>query len=173
MLSYKPKRYMKNAIIAEALLFFVLIALAVIAALNLEYKVVSQGLVFVVAAGILYIAMRYMLAQYTYTVSEDSFEVSRLLGKIPNTLILAEISENDSIVRISGRKDLKKYGVTKIENVCANLAPHGLYAYISVSEGKKTAILIECDELFYLAVSERINMKKFAKKDTKEEETED
>jgi hypothetical protein len=42
-----------------------------------------------------------------------------------------------------------------------------------MSEGKKTAILIECDELFYLAVSERINMKKFAKKDTKEEETED
>ena len=103
----------------------------------------------------------------------DSFEVSRLLGKIPNTLILAETSENDSIVRISGRKDLKKYGVTKIENVCANLAPHGLYAYISVSEGKKTAILIECDELFYLAVSERINMKKFAKKDTDPEETED
>ena len=49
---------MKNAIIAEAILFFVLIALAVIAAFNLDYKVVSQGLVFVVAAGILYIAMR-------------------------------------------------------------------------------------------------------------------
>lgn len=161
---------MKNAIIAEAILFFVLIALAVIAALDLDYKVVSQGLVFIVAAGILYVAMRYMLAQYTYTVSADSFEVSRLLGKIPNVLILAEISENDSLVRISGRKDLKKYEVTKIENVCANLAPHGLYAYISVSEGKKTAILIECDELFYLAVSERINMKKLEKKCEKQEE---
>ncbi len=161
---------MKNAIIAEAVLFFVLTALAVIAALDLDYKVVSQGLVFVVAAGILYIAMRYMLAQHTYTISKDSLEVSRLLGKVPNVLILAEISENDSLVRISGRKDLKKYGVTKAENVCANLAPHGLYAYISVSEGKKTAILIECDELFALAVSERINMKKLAKKSEKQEE---
>ena len=111
-----------------------------------------------------------MLAQYTYTISKDSFEVSRLLGKVPNVLILAEISENDSLVRISGRKDLKKYGVTKTENVCANLAPHGLYAYISVSEGKKTAILIECDELFALAVSERINMKKLEKKSEKQEE---
>lgn len=164
---------MKNAIIAEAVLFFVLIILAVIAALDLDYKVVSQGLVFIVAAGILYIATRYMLCQYTYTVSEDKFEVSRLSGRIPNVLILIDISENDSLVRITGKKDLKKYGVTRTENVCANLAPHGLYAYISVSEGKKTAILIECDELFSLAVSERINMKKFAKKDAKQGETED
>ena len=167
---------MKNALIAEAVLFFVLIILAVIAALDLDYKAVSQGLVFAVSAGILYIATRYMLCQYTYTVSNDKFEVSRLSGKIPNVLIQIEIGEQDSLVRISGKKDLKKYGVLRTENVCANLAPHGLYAYISVSEDKKTAILIECDELFSLAVSERINMKKFAKKSSdeeSEEETED
>ncbi len=172
MLSYKPKRYAKNAVIAEIILFFVLIALTVIAALDLDYKVISQGLVFVTAAGIIYIATRYMLCQYTYTLSEDKFEVSRLSGRIPNVLILLDISENDSLVRIYSRKDLKKYGVNKTENVCANLAPHGLYAYISVSESKKTAILIECDELFALAVSERINMKKLSKKESDEEETE-
>ena len=172
MLSYKPKRYAKNAVIAEIILFFVLVILALIASLGLDYQIISQGLVFIVATGILYIATRYMLYRYTYTVSEDKFEVSRISGRIPNVLILLDISENDSIVRISCRKDLKKYGVNKIENVCANLAPHGLYAYISVSEGKKTAILIECDELFALAVSERINMKKFSKKDSGEEKTE-
>lgn len=176
MLSYKPKRYIKNAVIAISILFFVLITLAVIAALGLDYKAVSQGLVFIVASGILYIATRYMLCQYTYTVSTDKFEVSRLSGKIPNVLVMLDISESDSIVRIDSKKNLKKYGVTKIENVCANLAPHGLYAYISEFEGKKTAILIECDELFYLAVSERINMKKLTKKSSEEEneaETED
>ena len=172
MLSYKPKRYIKNAVTVEIILFLLLIALAVIAALGLEYKAISQGLVFAVAAGILYIATRYMLCEYTYTLSDDKFEVSRLSGKIPNVLILLDISENDSIVRISGRKDLKKYGVIRSENVCANLAPHGLYAYISTADDKKTAILLECDELFALAVSERINMKKLTKKESDDEETE-
>ena len=172
MLSYKPKRYAKNAVITEIILFFVLIALAVIAALGLEYKAISQGLVFIVAAGILYVATRYMLCEYTYTVSNDKFEVSRLSGRIPNLLVSLDISDKDRIVKISGRKDLKAYGVSKIENLCANLAPHGLYAYISVSDDKKTAIPIECDELFALAVSERINMKKLTKNDPDEEEGE-
>ncbi len=174
MLSYKPKRYARVAITVEIILFSVLIILATIAAFQIEYKVISQSLVFVVVAGIIYIAMRYVLYEYTYTVSSDALEVSRVAGRIPSVLLLIEIDENDVLVKIDSKKDLKKYDVKRTENVCANLAPRDrLYAYITTVNGKKTAVLLETDELFALALTERINMKKFSKKDVSNEETED
>ncbi len=177
MLSYKPKRHARAAITLEIILFSVIVALAVIAAFQIEYKIISQALLFAVVAGIIYIATRYMIYEYTYTVSDERFEVSRVAGRIPNVLLLVEIDENDLLIKIDGKRDLKKYGVKRIENVCANLAPRDrLYAYITTVNDKKTAILLETDELFSLAVTERINMKKFSKnndKDDKNEGTED
>lgn len=174
MLKYKPKRYAKTAITVEIILFAVLALLAVISAFQIEYKVVSQALVFAVAAGIIYIAARYMIYEYTYILSDDRFEVSRVAGKVPNTLISIDIEDSDLFIKIDSKKDLKSHAVARSENVCANLAPRGrLYAYIATVNEKKTAILIEADELFALAITERINMKKFAKKDDTVEDAED
>lgn len=169
MLNFRPERHPKVASIIIAILLGVILALGVIAWSGIEYKVVSQSILFAVAAGIIYVITRYLIYQYTYTLTDDSFEVSRVAGRIPATLVSLEISENDLLVRITGRKDLKAYGVERTENVCANLAPHErLRAYITTINGRKTAILIETDELFALAIQERINMKKLSAKNEKD-----
>lgn len=162
MLVHKPKHYPKYAIITEIILFILLILITVLVYSGINFRALGQSLIFLIVAAILYIATRYVIYQYTYVLSEDSFEVNRLAGRIPHTMFSFEISENDLLVRITGRKDLKKYGKLRVENVCANLAPRGLYAYITELDGRKTAILIEADELFALAVTERINIKKLS-----------
>lgn len=174
MLSYKPERNTRVAMTVEIILFIFLITLAVLWAFDFGPKVVTQGLVFSVAAGIIYMAMRYMLYQYTYTVSNDTFQVSRVAGRIPAVLVSVEITKDDLFIRTLGRKQLKESGVVRIENACANLAPHErLYAYITTVNGRKTAILVETDELYALAVNERINMKKISDDAEKNKETED
>ena len=174
MLKYKPKRYAKVAKTVEIILFSFLVVLAVITAFQTSYKVIGQTLVFITAATMLYIAARYMIYEYTYAVSHDKFDVSRVAGRVPNTLISIDIDPSDLLVRIESKKDLKKHAVVRTENVCANLSPRGrLYAYITSVNGKRTAILIEADELFALAVAERINMKKFSQKEDDNSDTED
>ncbi len=174
MLKYKPKRYAKVAKTVEIILFSLLVVLAVITAFQTSYKVIGQVLVFVISVAMLYIAARYMIYEYTYAVSSDKFEVVRVAGRVPNTLISIDIEASDLLVRIESKKDLKKHSVVRTENVCANLSPRTrLYAYITTVNGKRTAILIEADELFALAVAERINMKKFSQKEDDNSDTED
>lgn len=171
MLKYKPKRYPKSALAVELVLFGVLIILAVISALQIEYKIISQALVFAVVAGIIYIATRYMIYEYTYAVSEDVFEISRVAGKIPATLVRIDISKKDELVKISGKKELSDKGIERYENLCLNLSPRDrLYAYITEINGKKTALLIETDSLFALAITEQVNMKKLASEEENTEE---
>ncbi len=176
MLKYKPKRYTKTAMTIEIILFTLLAVLAVVTAFQTSYKLIGQSLVFVIVAGMLYIAARYMIYEYTYAISDDRFEVSRVAGRVPSTLISIDIEASDLLVQIEDKKDLKKHAVVRTENVCANLSPRGrLYAYITTVNDKRTAILIEADELFALAVAERINMKKFSQsqEDDENNDTED
>ena len=172
MLLHKPKRYPKYAIITEIILFILLIALTLLVYNGINFRALGQSLLFIIVAAILYVATRYVIYEYTYSLSEDRFEVSRLAGRIPQVLCSVEIDEKDELIRISGQRELKQlYGKIRIENGCANLAPMGLYAYVTETHGKKTAILIESDELFALAITERINMKRLSAKN-KEGQTE-
>ncbi len=165
MLTYKPKRNTKRAVTVEIILFFILVMLMLISAFGLENTLVSQAILFTVVAAVIYIAMRYMIYEYTYAVSDELFEVSRVAGRVPHLIVRIDISENDRLVPFTSKKELKNEGVMRFENTCANLSPYPVYAYITELDEKKRAILLECDELFAMAVSERINMKKLKSKE--------
>lgn len=150
---------------AVAIMLFALVCLAVIGALGIGNDLLNQSLVFAIVAGIIYMLMRYTIYEYTYTLSPDELSVTRVAGRIPATIIRIEINADDTFIRASDKKELKALGVKKIENACANLSPsERMYAYITTVGGRKTAVLFECDSLFALAVSERINMKKLSEK---------
>ena len=163
MLTYKPKRHTKTAIGVVIFMLAVLVCIFAIGVLGIGNDLINQALIFTVVAGILYILMRYAIYEYTYTLSESELAVTRVAGRVPNTILRISLNADDSFIRVRDKKELKTLGVKKIENACANLSPRErMYAYITTVSDRKVAVLFESDELFALAVNERINMKKIS-----------
>lgn len=165
MLTYKPERHIKGAMTAVIVMIFALVCIFAVDVLGIGNDLLNQTLIFAVVAGIIYVLTRYMIYEYTYTLSEDELSVTRVAGRIPNTILRIAVNADDTFIRVSGKKELKALGVKRIENACANLSPRErMYAYVTTVDNKKIAVLFETDTLFALAVNERINMKKLSEK---------
>ncbi len=171
MLAYKPKRYIKAAVKAVIVMMIALIAVFALGVLKIGNGLLNQALVFAIVGGIVYILTRYAIYEYTYSLGESELSVTRVAGRVPNTIFRLSINGGDSFIRVSGKKELKSLGVKRIENACANLSPRErMYAYVTSVNGQKVAVLFEADELFANAVNERINIRKITEATEKSEE---
>ena len=171
MLAYKPKRYIRAAVKAVIVMMIALIAVFALGVLKIGNGLLNQALIFAIVGGIVYILTRYAIYEYTYSLSESELSVTRVAGRVPNTIFRLAINGGDSFIRVSGKKELKILGVKRIENACANLSPHErMYAYITNVNDQKVAVLFEADELFANAVNERINIRKITEATEKSEE---
>ena len=173
MLTYKPKRYIKAAVKAVAVMTVALVAVFTLSVLKIGNDLLNQALIFAIVAGIVYILTRYAIYEYTYALGESEISVTRIAGRVPNTIFRLAINKDDTFIRVSGKKELRALGVKRIENACANLSPRErMYAYITIINDQKAALLFEADELFANAVNERINIKKITEATEKSEEGE-
>lgn len=158
-MEYKPKKRIKNALIASLILVAGAIACIVLGSMGWGYKWLSQLLVFISLTALLFIAVRYVITDFVYTVSHDGYlEVKKISSKIPVTMASVEISGEDIIVK--EQKDMSSYGVIRKERFNVTMGAEELYWYIFTVNGEKQALILECEPAFVTYLQGLIEMKR-------------
>ena len=134
------------------------VACIVIGTMGIGYTWFSQLLVILLVTAILFIAVRYLLSEFVYTVSDGYLEVKKISSKIPVTMASVEISGDDIIVK--EKKDMSAYQVTRKEKFNVSMGATELYWYVFTVNGEKQALVLECEDSFACYLQSLIENKK-------------
>ena len=166
-MQYKPHRNLKPLVVISFMLMVIALSFWTLSYLKIGPKSINQlGTVGFLSAFI-FLLVRYALTDFIYQLPEEEnrLTIKTVRGKRPSTVAEIPLGKSDRIVLYE--KDVcKKEGVQQLENYCVSLFPLESYLYLTVLNGKKTALRLECRE----DVAERIRARIAALPEKEDEE---
>jgi hypothetical protein len=152
-MQYKPHRKLKPLVIISFVLMVITLSFWMLSYLRIGPQSLNQLGVVVFLTAMIFLLIRYALTDFIYQLPEEEnrLTIKTVRGKLPRTAAEIPLRKSDRIVPY--QKDVcKTEGIEQTENFCVSLFPEESYLYLTVLNGKKSALRLECRE----DVAERI-----------------
>ena len=156
-MQYKPHRKLKPLVIIT----FTLLVIALIFWSLSYWKIGPNGVnqlgMLIAFTALIYLLVRYALTEFVYQLSEEgnSLTVIKIAGKRPQTVADIRLSRGDRIISYD-KAAAKKLGIRQTENYCVSLFPEESWLFLTLIDGKLTALRLECREDVAQRIRQRI-----------------
>lgn len=156
-MQYKPHRRLKPLVIICFVLLVITLIFWILSYLKVGPLSLNQLGTVIFLTALIFLLIRYALTDFIYQLpdEENRLTVKTVRGKLPRTAAEIPLRKIDRIVPYE--KDIvKKEGIERMENYCVSLFPEESWVYITVLNGKKSALRLECREDVADRIRERI-----------------
>ena len=152
-MQYKPHRKLKPLVVISFLLMVITLSFWILSYLKVGPLSLNQLGVVVFLTAMVFLLIRYALTDFIYQLPDEEHRltIKTVRGKLPRTAAEISLQKGDRIIPYE-KDTCKKENIQQMENYCVSLFPEESYLYITVINGKKTALRLECRE----DVAERI-----------------
>ena len=146
-MQYKPHRNLKPLVIISFVLMVITLCFWILNYLQVGPRSLNQLGTVVFLTTMIYLLVRYALTDFIYQLPEEEnrLTIKTVRGKLPRTAAEIPLQKGDRILPYA-KELLKQEQIKQTENFCTSLFPKESYWYITVCNGKKTAIRLECRE---------------------------
>lgn len=158
-MQYKPHRKLKPLVMITFPLLVIALIFWSLSYLKIGPNGVNQLGMLVALTALVYLLVRYALTDFVYQLSyeDNSFTITKVGGKRPRTVADICLSRGDRILPYEkGAK--KKLGIALIENYSVSLFPEESWLFLTVIDGKRTALRLECREDVAQRIRQRIEL---------------
>lgn len=152
-MQYKPHRKLKPLVVITFVLMVIALIFWILTYLQVGPRALNQLGTLVFLTAMIFLLVRYALTDFIYQLpdEENRLTIKTVRGKLPRTAAEIPLQKTDRLLPYA--KDLcKKEGIRRQENFCVSLFPEESYLYVTVLNGERTAIRLECRQ----DVAERI-----------------
>ncbi len=158
MIKCKPVRDPKKAVLLIALFSVISLVSAACSCLFPSYKGIYQIIFIVIIAIGINMVVRYTMTEMEYTLTEDSFEVRKIVGN--KVTVLCSLALSETIV-LTDKKTYKanasSYGyITRKNNFNQNVCADSV-VFVCKFNGKNILVEFEPNKAFYDCFIQRID----------------
>jgi len=166
MYKYKPERNPRQALLLVACLSILTCTGFFVASVIDNYRLFAQLIAVMLLALAILIVIRYTITEYEYTVSHDSFIVSKTVGNKSTILCSINLQTTIALVDKKTYTHSKDFSDVTIKfNHNQNIKAAETYVFVYSFNGKKGMIEFEPNACFVKILSEAIEN---ARKDRKD-----
>ncbi len=144
-MQYKPHRKLKPLVIVCFPLLVITLTFWGLTYLRIGPLGANQLGTVVALTALVYLLLRYALTDFVYTLpeSEPVLTVTKIAGRLPRAVADLRLSRGDCLIPYE-KGAAKREGIIRTENFCVSLFPEESWLYVTVIEGKKVALRLEC-----------------------------